>query len=310
VADETARAVRRLADALKRHPARRVAQEGNRLRLYMMDLVEGGTTLIADEAEPGFNWCNEPKWSHDGTRIIFATWPLPGFERCRIKAIAAHDGEPRCVDLGPGHSPTFSPDDRRIAFTVEPGSGPGAEPGVWVMQADGSGRRRVSEASGANFWSPDGREFLLCGYDQEHTVINLETKEAAVLAVPGRKICSWPSWAGPGTLVSALGPGVDGDSIALLDVRKPAEAKVIEVLWKRSDGPDVNPRWPVYRADTRRCYFVGEGPTDRTLLWLERGQAGGPRRLEPRGYNDKLGGLAFSPDGRYLLFCGDRPERP
>ena len=34
------------------------------------------------------------------------------------------------------------------------------------------------------------------------------------------------------------GPGEDGDSIALLDIRKPAEAKVIEVLWKRSDGPE------------------------------------------------------------------------
>src|SRR5207237_3053942 len=135
--------------------ARRVPKEGNRLRLYMMDLVEGGTTLIADETEPGFNWCNEPKWSHDGTRIIFATWPLPGFERCRIKLIASQDGLPRCVDLGPGHSPTFSPDDRRIAFTLEPGSEEGG-PGVWVMQSDGSGRRRVSEAYGTSFWSPAG----------------------------------------------------------------------------------------------------------------------------------------------------------
>ena len=304
--DETARSIARLADALKRHPARRVPMVGDRHRLYMMDLVESRTTLIADETEPGFNWCNEPKWSQDGTRIIFATWPLPGFERCRIKLILSRDGLPRCVDLGPGHSPTFSPDDRRIAFTLEPGSEEG-EPGVWVMQADGSGRRRVSEAYGTSFWSPDGREFLLCGYAQEHTIINLEMKEAGILEVPGRKISSWPSWAGPGTLISALGPGEEGDSIALLDVRQPAEAKVIEVLWKRSDGPDVNPRWPVYREDTRVCIFVGEEPTQRLLLSVKRGVPGRVKRLEPRGYNDKLGGLAFSPDGRYLLFCGNRP---
>ena len=56
-ADQTARAVSRLADVLKRHPARRVPKEGERLQLYMMDLVEGGTTLLADEPDPGLDWC-------------------------------------------------------------------------------------------------------------------------------------------------------------------------------------------------------------------------------------------------------------
>src|SRR4051812_14394239 len=107
--EDPARSVARLADALKRNPARRVPMEGNRLRLYLMDLVDGGTTLIADEPEPGFNWINTPKWSHDGTRIVFATWPLPGFEQCRIKAIELRDGRPESVDLGPGNSPTLSP---------------------------------------------------------------------------------------------------------------------------------------------------------------------------------------------------------
>ena len=95
--DEPSRSVARLADALKRHPARRVPTEGDRLRLYMMDLVEGGTTLIADEVEPGFNCCLSPKWSHDGTRIVFGAWPSRVFESCRIKAIEVKDGltEPR-----------------------------------------------------------------------------------------------------------------------------------------------------------------------------------------------------------------------
>ena len=39
LSEETARSVARLADALKRNPAERIAREGNRLRLYMMDLV-------------------------------------------------------------------------------------------------------------------------------------------------------------------------------------------------------------------------------------------------------------------------------
>jgi len=51
-------------------------------------------------------------------------------------------------------------------------------------------------------------------------------------------------------------------------------------------------------------------PMKRTLYSFQRGQSGRVKRLEPKGYNDWLGGLSFSPDGRYLLFCGNRPDRP
>src|SRR5262249_35690117 len=51
--DKVAQAVSRFAELLQRHPARRRAAGKNRLALYMMDLVGGGTTLIADEPGPG-----------------------------------------------------------------------------------------------------------------------------------------------------------------------------------------------------------------------------------------------------------------
>src|SRR4051812_16154031 len=66
-ADQTAQAVNRFAGVLKRHPAQRRAAGEHRLQLYMMDLVEGGTTLLADEPDPGLDYCNAPKWSQDGT---------------------------------------------------------------------------------------------------------------------------------------------------------------------------------------------------------------------------------------------------
>jgi Tol biopolymer transport system component len=204
----------------------------------------------------------------------------------------------------------FSRDDQRIAFMLNQGEEPGAEAGVWVMQADGSERRRVGER-GFPFWSPDGREFLI-NQDTKPTesiVINLETREGGRLEVAGRRIFSWPSWAGPGTLVSSIGTEREGDSIALLDVRKPAEAKIIEVLWKRGEDLDVEPLWPVYSPGTRRCVFVGVEPMKRTLYSVQRGESRRARPLEPEGYNDRLSGLSFSPDGRYLLFCANRPDR-
>jgi Tol biopolymer transport system component len=278
----------------------------------MMDLVDGVTTLLADEPEPGLDWCAAPKWSHDGTRIVFAAWSRARFQRSRIKAIAIRDGLPACTDLGAGNCPTLSPNDQRIAFQLDHGSEPGAEAGVWVMQADGSERQRVSDYYGAPFWSPDGREFLINDYSDGPTttlVMNLETKEDGILQVAGHQIFSWPNWAGPGTLVSALATGGEGDSIALLDVRKPAEAKIIEVLWKRGNDLDITPRWPIYQPETRRCIFIGVEPMKRTLFSFQRGEPGRVKRLEPKGYDDRMGGLSFSPDGRYLLFCANRPDR-
>jgi len=128
-----------------------------------------------------------------------------------------------------------------------------------------------------------------------------------LLEVPGYHLFSWPSWAGSGTLVAAIGTEEEADTIALLDVSSPAEAKIIDVLWKRGEDLDVTPLWPVYRPETRRCFFVGLEPNKRTLYSVKRGESGRAKRVEPEGHNDKLGGLSFSPDGRYLLIGANRP---
>src|SRR5262249_51047189 len=49
IESDNARAVGRLAGALKRHPPRLAPDLGWNYETYMLDLVEGGTTLVADE---------------------------------------------------------------------------------------------------------------------------------------------------------------------------------------------------------------------------------------------------------------------
>ena len=275
---DTIQAVNRLADALKRHPARLSRDRGFGYQTYMMDLVSGGMTLIVDEPLPDQNCSGTPRWSHDGRRIVFDTtgnnWPVG-----RLMSIEEQDGRPVFAELGPGDAPSFSPDDRRIAFLLHPGAQAGAEPGIWVMHADGSGRRRVGEF-GAPFWSPDGREFLINSSSDptEAIVINLETKQGGVVKVRGHELFSWPSWVAPGTLVSALTTDGQADRIAILDVRRPEEAKVIEVLWRRDEDIDVTPRWAVRRPGTDQYFFVGVEPTHRTLYTLHRGASPGRRR--------------------------------
>ena len=120
-----------------------------------------------------------------------------------------------------------------------------------MMQADGSQRRRAGE-SGVPSWSADGRGFLTSEFGdfQAINVMDCDKVSWGQLAVPGYRIFSRPSWAGPGMLVSALSKNAKTETIALLDVSNPAEAKVFEVLWRRSKELDVTPRWPVYRPET------------------------------------------------------------
>jgi RNA polymerase sigma factor (sigma-70 family) len=305
---QTARAVSEFAGVLKHHQPPRSPTDRDRYRVYILDLVDGGTTLIADESVPGLTCSGSPTWSHNGSRIVFDASPGSDWSRTRLMSIEVRDGRPTFTDLGPGNCPTLSPDDRRIAFLLNSGAQAGADPGVWVMAADGSQRRRAGEY-GAPYWSADGREFLINSFADfpETTVMNFEKMTGGKLEVPGHRILKWPSWAGSGMLVSALNTEEQSDIIALLDVSKPAEAKIIEVLWQRGEELDVTPRWPVYSPETRRCIFIGIEPNKRTLYSLERGKSRRAKPLETTGQDEVIGFLALSPDGRYLLFSSNRP---
>jgi hypothetical protein len=228
-------------------------------------------------------------------------------------AIEVRGGRPTYTRLGDGNDPTFSPDDQRIAFLLHAGNEAGAGGGLFMMRADGSGRHHVGDF-GVPYWSPDGRQLLINSYSlpTKSTLLDLETKDEAIVKVPGHRIFSWPSWVGPGMMVSALAPKdkYEGDAIALLDVRQPAEAKILENLWKRSADLDVTPRWPVFRPGTRQCFFEGVEGEKRTIYSVQRGESLRAKHMGVVGHQlgpgPGLGSLSFSPDGRYLLLDANR----
>jgi len=93
-------------------------------------------------------------------------------------------------------------------------------------------------------------------------------------------------------------------------VSTPAEAKIVRVLWSRGPELDFLPRWPLVRASTGQYLFVGvEGPNERNLYELSRGEGGRAEAMQPKPRQDQLEGLFLSPGGRYLLFNANRPER-
>jgi Tol biopolymer transport system component len=307
-AEARAGAVARLVDQLKRHPVQR-SKVDDPLRLYLIDLSSKEVTLIADEPDPGSNHVGSPRWSHDGRRILYDSMPGVEFQLLHIKVIDIGKDRPMLSDLGPGACPAWSPDDRRIALLLNPGSIHGAEPGIWVMEADGTQRRRAGEF-GIPLWSSDDKVFWIVSFTEPRQIrsINLQSGELRPIELPEQKVYSWPTWAGPGTIVATVGDE-SADSVALLDVSKPGEASIKEVLWRKGAGQEIKPMWPVYSPVTRRCIFVGAEPKGMALYSIEAGKAGQEKRLEAGELDDRIAGLGLSPDGEYLLFCSTRPDR-
>jgi hypothetical protein len=102
----------------------------------------GFARLTSDEASD-FG----PDWSPDGTRIAFTTTRFGG--RVRIATMNVDGSE--VTPLAEGTEPDWSRDGSRIVF-----AGPGLNPGVYVMRADGANAVRiVSEGTArAPSWRP------------------------------------------------------------------------------------------------------------------------------------------------------------
>ena len=223
----------------------------------------------------------------------------------RVELVA---GVPTVTNIGAGNCPTFSVDDKRIAFmlghAVED-----AAPGVWLMQADGKGRRRLGDV-GRPKWSPDGKQLMLidASYPPEVTLMDVKSEKSARLELAGSRFYSTPSWAGSDTIVALIGTNGDGDRLALIDVSEPSKAKVKEVLWEVKE-PINDVVDPVYSPSRRECVFIGVTKDGMALYSVAQSKPDAPKRLEPDAFDPMIWDLAFSPDGRYVLFGSTRADR-
>ncbi len=270
----------------------------------MLDVNNDEVTLIADQPAPGLTHCGSPTWSYDGRRILYDATPGTQWSLTRLKSIRLGDGPPAVTDLGTGNCPTFSPTDDRIAFLS---NADGVENGVWLMDADGS-NRRVLGGYGKPMWSPDGRQLISMSFESPRrlTLMDADPDKSGLLQIPDNEVYSDPSWAGVGTIVAVIGQ-TKGDTVALVDVSAPPRAKVKQVLWQKANGPEINPTSPIYSATTGRCIFVGADPKGTALYSVQQGKTGPAKRVGPKGYDQQISSLAFSPDGRFALFSGHGP---
>jgi TolB protein len=149
-------------------------------QLFVMD-EDGGNVRQLTEREGEY-----PSWSPDGRQIVFMSQEPAGANNYEIYVINSDgSGQTRLTD-SPGHDgwAVWSPDGTMIAFTsvradcrystAEDCLDSDEEDPlhtIWVMAADGSNQRRLTDIYGQFMtWSPDGRWIAFGSYGGLHLV--------------------------------------------------------------------------------------------------------------------------------------------
>jgi dipeptidyl aminopeptidase/acylaminoacyl peptidase len=119
--------------------------------VWVMRADGGGQRRLTDD--PGF----APDWAPDGRRLLYLRMARNGGNP-GLYTIHA-DGSAR-RRVGDAHvwarSARWSPDGTRIALSKQDA--------IWVVNADGSGLRRIRQSAADPWWTPDGRHLLFTAY--------------------------------------------------------------------------------------------------------------------------------------------------
>ena len=297
-------AAEQLAIQLQKFPASR-EKKTEYVALFMLDSVTNQVTQIAAEPEPGYLYCGSSEWSSDGQRILFDALPTENeWSKTQMQSIELGEARPRYLHLGTGTFPTMTEDGERILFLLHPGMA-GEEMGtLWVMQADGSERRKLEEY-GRPKLSPDGRLCMISSIQKPIRVKLVDLSNARIYPVnlpDQQQIFSIPSWADGQTIVAMTGTEIV-EAVSLFDASDPKNVRIKETLWKRKNESDLRPRSPVYSPITRRGFFIANDAEKGTAVYSYR--QGDPRpavRIEATA-GRQMAGLGLAPGGRYVLFA-------
>jgi TolB protein len=129
-----------------------LVKASEKIVIVVEDLKRHRSVTIESNAKPAASFLNGPTLSPDGNRIVFMK------DSNRLVARDLWKDDARNVELGVEGDlrPSFSPDGRRIVFT----SRRDRDYEIYVMDADGSGQRRLTYSRGIDtnaVFSPDGR---------------------------------------------------------------------------------------------------------------------------------------------------------
>ena len=269
----------------------------------LMSVAAGGPAATKQRVKQRYPDVTLPAWSPDGQRIAFLAWRPTGRSVFELRVVNADgSGKPGRVLVREAGSFAWSPDGRRIAF-----EGPGAPLDIYVVNADGSGQRRLTRdaaPSTSPVWSPDGRHIAFEDWggagprvpEPDIHVVGTDGSGRRTLARRGLE----PAWS------------PDGRKLAFVSARR--KPGTLDVYVMNADGSGLlrlaqSGQGPVWSPDGRTLAFVSGGsrslihtPDQHVLnhVFTINADGSGKRKLA-RGF-----GPVWSPDGRQIAFVSQR----
>ena len=230
--------------------------------------------------------------------------------RQRLFVAATSGGAP--IPVGEGHSPAFSPDGARLAFT--------RQGEIWLWERGGAARKLVSGAGEARRlqWSPDGRRLLFVSHRGDYSFVALlDPAEARIRYLdPGLGFSVEPVFSPDGGKVAFIrhfdapaGAAPDSGpywSIRIVDLAG-GEARE---LW--AAPPGAGGRY--YESRGRDLFWSADGriifPWERSG-WLhpyalDADRGGEPRDLTPGAFEVEM--FMLGADGRSLVWAGNEGD--
>jgi dipeptidyl aminopeptidase/acylaminoacyl peptidase len=253
--------------------------------------VRGGDPESRDDALPNAAWDSEPP-------------------RQQVFVAATSGGEP--LRVGDGHSPTFSPDGARLAFTKR------GE--IWLWQRGGEARKLASAGGEIRRlqWSPDGTRLLFVSHRGDYSFVALiEPSQPRIRFLdPGLGFSVEPVFSPDGRQVAFIRhldapAGSARDSGPYWSVRVvDAASGAARELWAAPPGPGSR----YYESRGQDLFWSKDGqlvfPWERSG-WLhpyaiDAARGGAPRELTPGAFEVEM--FLLGADGRSLVYAGNQGD--
>ncbi len=269
-------------------------------------------------AAPGMISSSSPAYSHDSTMVAFdGVVRHNSLGECHL-FVYALEGPFKGMfkDFGCGNTPTWSPDDKQIAYMLNPGNSCGVEWGIWIMSADGSQRKRLCDGWYPRF-SPDGK--LLHVYaPSSHAIHVIEPNGRNERKIVGETISvryGGGTWSPDGNRIVFVGTRDGKEHLATVAVDDDDERSV-RILYTENDGDRELIGPPAWSPDGKEIVLAiqdeknARGSSrrwhDTYLYSISAEVPSEPVLLEPGKPGSVNRSPMWSPDGKTIVFSSER----